>query len=177
MGVNTVERSDSVALPPDVSAGPPTHPAEPSCYPWQPVKLSAKQIVMLEYHLAGHMHREIGKIFGYSEVQVGQIVRSELAQEYMRGRIDDLNGEFQGLFRKVIDVIDENLDNEDPEVALKAADKWLRAHGRYAPKKDANAAVTAEDVIAKLLEKRGDVTVNIDNRRQYSYRSEADAST
>ena len=163
---------DSSALPLGEDVSSASSPAER----YNPKKLRPTHLVMIEYHLAGCTYKEIADHLGCTDIAVGLVLRSEIAKEYIRGRVDDLNNEFQGLFRKVIDAVKGGLEHPDPEISLKAADKWLKAHGRYAPKKDGTAAPTAEDIIAQILARRGDVTVNIDNRHQYSYRGGSDGS-
>jgi hypothetical protein len=134
---------------------------------WEPKGLSKQHLVMCEYHLAGMTNREIAARLGYHEMSVGLVLRSEKAQEYLAGRVQDLNNELQGQFRKVVRNLGAALDHESPDVNLKATDMWFRAHGRYAPKSAARdeGPVSAEDVVSKLLERAKIVQVNIDNRR------------
>lgn len=133
---------------------------------WAPKNLSGRHLVMLEYHLAGFTNKEIAQELGMTEVRIGQVIRSPAAQAWIEGRIGDMNAELQGQFHKVVRNLSEALNHESVDVRLKANDMWLKAHGRYAPKKaEGENRMTVEDVITRLLNGTKKVEVNIDNRQ------------
>jgi hypothetical protein len=86
---------------------------------------------------------------------VSNVICSDKGQEFVKARMGALDQQFLGLFSKVIDTVSDGLDHEDMALRLTAADKWLKAHGRYAPKSDHSDKVTAEDIVARLLDKGG----------------------
>ena len=131
---------------------------------WAPKGLSGRHLTMIEYHLAGFTNREIAQHLGMHEVSVGLVLRSPPAREYMAERMDDLNLEFHGKFRKVLETFDEAFSHDSVEIKMRAAEMWLKAHGRYKPAPPQESTLTAEQVVAKLLEGAKNVQVNIDNR-------------
>jgi hypothetical protein len=150
-------------LPPDAAEGTEIVPVDEEhgrgCPPGE--RLSGRQKVMCEMHLAGFTHREIAKHMGMHEVSVGLALRRPRAQEYINERVGDLNGEFSGLFRHVIDTFHTAFTKGDIDTRLAAADKWLRAHGRYTPKAQKDERPTVEDIIGKILDAKRDAPVNV----------------
>lgn len=137
---------------------------------WQPLKLSARHLMMIELHLQGFKNTDIADILKCHEVTVGLVLRSQPAQDILRERVEHVNLDFQAQFRQVVDTFADALSPEAAiDVRLAAADKWLKAHGHYQPKekKKAEGKLTIEDVISEM--KAGTVTINVDNRKQTYY--------
>jgi len=59
----------------------------------------------------------------------------------------DLENRFQGLYSKVIDVLGEALDHDEPSVALAAASLWLKS-GKA---KKVEVSLTAEDLVQRIM--------------------------
>ena len=76
----------------------------------------------------------------------------ELAKKVRR----ELDDEFKNLQGQVCEVIRRALHNEDPHVNLAAANLWFKVE----KEQKVSLVVTAEDVIAGLLEKRQDFEPN-----------------
>jgi hypothetical protein len=110
---------------------------------------------MLEMHIAGWTNKETAEYLDCSPQTVSNVICSDKGQEFVKARMGALDQQFLGLFSKVIDTVSDGLDHEDMALRLTAADKWLKAHGRYAPKSDHSDKVTAEDIVARLLDKGG----------------------
>jgi len=125
-------------------------------------KLAGEHLVMLEQHMAGWTNKEIAEFLGCTPQTVSNIITSDLGKEWIAERRSGMDEEFFGLYRKVISAVDDGLVAEDLAIRLTAADKWLKAHGRYAPKGHQTAAVTAEDIVQRLLEK-GEINIHDSN--------------
>jgi hypothetical protein len=133
---------------------------------WAPKGLSGKHLTMCEYHLAGFTNREIGAVLGMHELSVGNILRSQAAKQYIQTRIDDMSEKLHAQFGQVVENMKEGLSHASIDVRRSFTDMWFKAHGRYNPKSAAkDGPITAEDVVAKLLESAKNVQVNIDNRK------------
>lgn len=121
---------------------------------WQPTRLDGDHMHMLELHIAGLTHREIAEHLGCTPQTVSNIVTSALGKQFISERIGGMDQEFMSLYGDVIGAVRDGLSpKQEPQVRLTAADKWLRAHGRYAHGDGQTASVTAEDVVRKLLER------------------------
>jgi len=110
---------------------------------------------MCEYHLNGFTNREIAAVLDMHEVTIGMVLRSPAARAYCEERLGDLNTQFNGQFAKVLETFQEAFRSESIDVRIKAADMWLKSHGRYQPKREEEKHLTVEDVIAKLLKSGG----------------------
>lgn len=127
---------------------------------WQPTKLDGDHMHMLELHIAGLTHREIAAHLGCSAQTVSNIVTSELGRQFVAERIGGMDQEFLALYGDVIQAVRDGLaPDQETAVRLTAADKWLRAHGRFARSEGGSASVTAEDVVRKLLERGAQVNL------------------
>lgn len=133
---------------------------------WAPKSLSARHLVMCQYHMAGFTNIEIAQHLGMTPVSVGMVLRSQLARDWMTTQVEDMNMEFQSLFVKVVKNMRAALDHDSIDVQMKAMDMWLKANGRYQPKKDATEGLTIEDVIKRLH--AGHVQINVDNRQVHT---------
>lgn len=60
--------------------------------------------------------------------------------------------EFEALFKKVVHAVRGGLDDPDPKIALMASQLWLKAHGKFAPERQAVGNITAEDVVIQILQ-------------------------
>lgn len=165
-------QDDPGKLPPPTEEDPllEVSPEGVSLPAWQPLRLSARHLMMIELHLQGFKNTEIADTMGCHAVTVGLVLRSQPAQDMLRERVEHVNLDFQAQFRQVVDTFSDALSPDATiDVRLAAADKWLKAHGHYQPKekKKGPEKLTIEDVISEM--KAGTVTVNIDNRKQTYY--------
>lgn len=128
----------------------------------QPKRLAGEHLCFLEMHMAGYTNKEIAEKYDCTPQTVCNIITSDLGKEFIAERRAGMDEEFYGLYRKVISAVDDGLSAEDVAVRLTAADKWLKAHGRYAPKDRAATNVTAEDIVQRLLEK-GEINIHDSN--------------
>jgi len=116
----------------------------------QPKKLTATAKNAILLHLEGLPTRQIAEMLGRSPGWVSWILRSDLAQSLINDYISFVDQEFRVLYKLSIDAIRDALQSDDIEVRLKAADKYLKAHGKYA--QAAKQEETAEDVIKRIME-------------------------
>lgn len=114
----------------------------------QPKKLTDVARLAIMLHLEGLTHQDIARETGYSPQWVSMILRSNAAQEVINDYLDFMDQEFRALYKRSINAIRSALDSENETVALRAADMFLRAHGKYAEKRD--SADTAEDLIKRI---------------------------
>jgi predicted transcriptional regulator len=124
-----------------------------------PKSLAGDHKFMVEMHIAGFTNKEIAEQLGCTPTTVSHVILSPLGQEFIARRIAGLDNEFLGLYSDVIQAVRDGLNTQDISTRLVAADKWLKAHGKYSPKSDGTAKLTAEDVIAKLLQRTNNVTI------------------
>jgi len=115
--------------------------------------LSRRWQLILEYHLLGKPHSQIAEELNISPQTVRNVIRSDLGQRYLAQRYEELDEEFKGLYRKVINTIRECLDSSDERVRLLAAEKWLKAHGKF--KEQPEERVKAEVVIQQIFQQGG----------------------
>jgi hypothetical protein len=118
-------------------------------------KVRPRHRYVLELHLAGKKVKEIQNLTGYANSTIYNILASpevaSLRQQIMK--VYDL--EFEALYSKVIEAIEDGLDEEDIWMRLQAAKLWLKAHGKGSalqPPPTAQFNITAEDVVVQLLQ-------------------------
>ena len=114
-------------------------------------ELNGRHELVVLLYLDGIPPKEISSITGYNQAYVSRIVKDPLAKALIKERITELDEEFQVLYKKSIDAIRDGLDANDIDIRLKAAEKYLRAHGKYGTVVS-KGPDTAEDVIKRILE-------------------------
>lgn len=118
-------------------------------------KLKPIHFKIIAMYCSGLKVAEIASQTGYAPPRVSQILADPLAKQAMEIMFADLDRDFQAMYSDVLQVIRDGLNDKDPNVRLQAAEKWLRAHNKMGSKGNELAgdkALTAEDVIAKLLD-------------------------
>jgi hypothetical protein len=60
---------------------------------------------------------------------------------------NELEDKFQAQFRKVVNVLDQGLDHPEPQIALAAANLWLKTNRGS----KVEVKVTAEDLVAQIM--------------------------
>jgi hypothetical protein len=114
-------------------------------------RLTGKHLTCINYHLAGGKAGEIAKAMGMTEAWVSTVLNDPLSQDVIKKRFHILDMELRALGPKAVNVLRNSMDSEDPNIQLSAADKWFRANGFYAPKKDQGENLSAEDLVRQLL--------------------------
>lgn len=135
----------------------------PSGYP-RLKKLTGRHLQILKLHLAGIPNYQIAAQLDCTDATVSRVLNDPLGMAFIEQAYKELDAQFRGLYGKVIQTIDKALDCGDLDVALSAADKWLKAHGKYRPEEEKQEKRSAEDVIAQMLkvaQERGMVTVQV----------------
>jgi len=117
---------------------------------WELKELQPKHELVLLMYLEGIDRDTISTTVKLSKWWLSRIIHSKVGQAYMQAKINELDTDFKALYYKAVAAIREGLDNEDIEVRLKAAEKYLKAHGYY-ERKDPGRD-TAEDVVKRVLE-------------------------
>jgi len=112
------------------------------------LKPKDKQILLLS--LEGFSASEIMEQLSVSSSRIRTVLSSDLADQVFDDFLAFKDREFQALYSLTIDAIRDALRAEDIELRLKAADKFLKAHGKY-DRGPASAGGTAEDVIRRIM--------------------------
>lgn len=124
---------------------------------YNPIPLRWRNV--LDLHLRGMSNEDVGKATGYTANSVYRILRQKDVQAIRQELMEGGQMEFEALQSKAVKAIRDGLDNPDPDVFLSAADKWLKANGKYKGEKGTVINnITAEDVVMQIL--NGDVTRN-----------------
>jgi predicted transcriptional regulator len=100
--------------------------------------------------LQGYRQDEIAELSGYAPQTVSKILSDDrcvqVRQQYLKGH----DAEFESLYPEVIEAVRSGLNHADMKFRLDAAEKWLKAHGKYR-ENTTNVNISAEDVVVKLL--------------------------
>lgn len=115
--------------------------------------------IVMVLHLKGAPHAQIAEVTGYNPTTISIIIHHPRMVAVRQQLMRELNDDFEAQYFKVIDRINDALNNQDPNVYLKGADMWLKAHGKYDHSKQANNQVvniTAEDVVMQILQNGND---------------------
>ncbi len=96
--------------------------------------------------------REIHEITNYAEATIYSILSDNRVVQMRQQILHHIGGEFENLFPKVVKVINNGLENADPRIQLEAAEKWLKAHGKYRPSEGGGVNITAENVVMQILQ-------------------------
>lgn len=118
-------------------------------------KLKPVHFKIIAMYASGLKVGEIAQQVGYTPVRVSQILGDPLARRTMEIMFEDLDRDFQAMYTDVLQVIRDGLQDKDINVRLQAAEKWLKAHGKAggtSRAEESDKSLTAEDIIAKLLE-------------------------
>lgn len=113
-------------------------------------ELNGKHQLVVLLYLEGLPPKLIAEQTGYNQAYVSKIIKDPLAKALVKEHINEVDEEFRVLYKKAVDAIREGLDSNSIEIKLKAAEKYLRAHGKYSVVSESKD--TAEDVIKRILE-------------------------
>ena len=111
-------------------------------------RLSPEHKNMIILHLEGMPAHQIAEELGRSPGHVSSVLRSDLAQALINDYLSFADLEFQALYKLSIDAIRDALQDSDINVRLKAADRYLKTHGKDEGGKGKDSA---EDVITRIM--------------------------
>lgn len=114
-------------------------------------KLNPRHSKAVQLHLQGATLREISERTGLSVWWLSRILKSEPAKRLIAEYNDYFDQEFKALYTGSISAIREGLEDPDINVRLKAADMYLKAHGKYMDRQKGREK-SAEDVIRQIFE-------------------------
>lgn len=115
-------------------------------------KLGPLDKQMLLLYLQGEDPKEICEQLSCSISRFRRVIKSEIAQLVIEDYFQFCDQEFSTLYELSIQAIRDALKADSLETRLRAADKFLKAHGKYdsgGPKE-----MTAEDVVRRIFELR-----------------------
>ena len=113
--------------------------------------LNPRHIKAIQLHLQGSSLKEISERTCLSIWWISRILRSEPAKRLIAEYNAYFDQEFKALYTGSITAIREGLENPDIHVRLKAADMYLKAHGKYMDRQKGREK-SAEDVIRQIIE-------------------------
>lgn len=114
--------------------------------------LNTRQKIVVMLHLEGLSAKDIADETGFSPSYISTILRSEAAQNILKDYFSFADMEFKALYKLSIEAVRDALRSDDIDIRLKAADKFLKAHGKY--NQTATDSASAEDVIRRIVEMR-----------------------
>lgn len=126
-------------------------------------KLRPKHKMIIALHLQGYMNYEIANFVGFDEQHVSNVIMDPLAQEIINQHHASVDMKLQALMPMTVEVLRDALESPDMNVRLKAADKVMKNQGKYGDDGASNNGGTAEDVIARALERLADGHANLIN--------------
>lgn len=113
-------------------------------------ELTSEHKMAIVLHLEGFSRTDIADQLGRSVSWVRNTLTSRLAQNVINDYLAFSDQEFKALYQLSIEAIRDALRSEDISVRLKAADKYLKAHGKY--NEGFTPGETAEDVVKRVME-------------------------
>jgi len=140
-------------------------------------RLSGAHLTAISLHVAGLTNNQIAALLGKSPAWVSVILSDPLSQREIDKKLSLLDQEFKALFSDVVQAIRDGLSSDQRiQDRLSAADKWLKAHGRYAQKREEEGA-TAEDVIQQVIALQQQQQVNVSISLSSPTQEKADGKT
>ena len=125
-------------------------------------KLTGFHMTAIALHLSGMTNNQIAALLGRSPNWVSRILCDPRAQKQIGNTVSILEQEFRALFSDVIEAVRDGLSKEQSiRDRLAAADKWLKANGKYNSKDDFEDKTTAEDVIQQIMAVQQNVSVSV----------------
>jgi hypothetical protein len=115
-------------------------------------QLKPLHVKAIQLHLQGSKLEEISEKTGLTPWWICKFLKSDPARKMIAELNEHFDLEFKSLYTKSIRAIREGLNDPDINVRLKAADKYLKAHGMY--REGEKGGDSAEDVIRRVMEMR-----------------------
>lgn len=119
---------------------------------WQSkANLNLKQRQIVLCHISGMPVADICEKVRTSPTYIYKTIRSQAAQQVIDDFLTFSDQEFKALYQLSIQAIRDALTCDDVKIRLQAAEKYLKAHGKYGDTGN-TAGATAEDVIRRIFE-------------------------
>lgn len=123
--------------------------------------VSHRHQYVLALHLAGRRVHEIEELTGYKPPTIYHILSEPNVLALRQQLLNHTSKEFEALFGKTVEAIRQGLDSADAKIQLEAADKWLKAHGKYQKSEGTQVNITAEDIVMNILNQKLEVSDGI----------------
>ncbi len=123
--------------------------------------VSHRHQYVLALHLAGKKVSEIEQLTNYRPPTIYKILSQPNVIALRQQLLNHTEKEFEALFGKTVDAIREGLGCGDLKIQLEAADKWLKAHGKYQKSEGTQVNITAEDIVMNILNQKLEVSDGI----------------
>jgi len=126
--------------------------------PWKkkddsPASLNYREKAIILLFLEGKKAECIAEELHCSSGKVYSTLRSAPAKALISDYLSFADQEFQSLYKLSIEAVRHGLEAGTTSERLKAAQIYLRAHGKESPKETTKDKVSAEDVIQMLLDR------------------------
>jgi len=105
-----------------------------------------RQIIAL--HLAGRPAKAIARQTGYTDVRVGQVLRSKVAREVIEEGLAEAEAELKALLPRAIGVVRDALGAATHRDQLAAVDRWIKLEEHVGIR---DAKSTAEDIASSIF--------------------------
>lgn len=112
--------------------------------------LNSRHELAILLHLEGIPPKTIAEMTGYNHQYVNRVLKDPLAKALVRERFTEMDEEFKALYQPAIQAIRDGLNATGIETRLKAAEKYLKAHGKYGTVDESTE--TAEDIVKRIFE-------------------------
>lgn len=123
-------------------------------------RLTNRHLKLIGAHLEGLSLEQIAHANHLTIATVSRVLNDPLAQAMLKRVYTSREGEIQALGGKAVDVVRRGLDKEQPiGVQLRAVDRYTKLRETMLPKD--KLSDTAEDVIARMLERGNIIGENI----------------
>ncbi len=130
--------------------------------PWQPKRLTPKHRQILSLYAQSMKREDVASLCKCTPALVTMLAKSDLGRAYLTEIEEAMDQRLRLLQHKVIDTIEDQLDNGKGENKLKAAALQMRATGKlgHDPQEDED---TAEDVIQRIINMQvnGDLNIQV----------------
>jgi hypothetical protein len=118
-------------------------------------KIPSLWFYILSLHLAGKPAKQISELVDRHPLTIYKILKDPRVVQVRQQILDGVGNEFEALYSDVVQTIRDGINDPDIEVRLTAADKWLKAHGKYGSSNQVVNHLTAEDVVINILNQNG----------------------
>jgi predicted transcriptional regulator len=116
--------------------------------------IPSRYYYVLALHLKGSTLEEISELSGYAVQTIQRILKSDDVITVRQQILATTQDEFEALFNDVVIAIRDALKYGEIDQKLQAAEKWLKAHGKYQPSSSQTINLTAEDVVFQILNQK-----------------------
>jgi len=113
--------------------------------------IDPRYFFVISLHMSGRKVKEISELSGFAESTIYDILSRKESIQIRQQILKNTQQEFENLFEKVVDAVNDGLSDVEIGTRLNAAQIWLKAHGKYTKDEGGTINITAENVVAQIL--------------------------